>query len=158
MIHFITSFTSRCIFESRLKYLRRFRKTLAYCVPLTLSHAIPRQGKDVIVRLLDKKETTRLGSKSGASEVKQHKWFAKINWGLLRNTQPPVSYTFRPSSVLCPAFGLRFACLKAFVTAYVALNDSAVSQGVGGDEATLTQKLRIQTVSICCGQWTLHPT
>ena len=52
-------------------------------------------GKDVITRLLDKREWTRLGSKSGASEVKQHKWFAKINWGLLRNTQPPVSF---PSS------------------------------------------------------------
>ena len=47
--------------------------------------------KDIITRLLDKREWTRLGSKSGASEVKQHKWFAKINWGLLRNTQPPVS-------------------------------------------------------------------
>ncbi|EKM59681.1 uncharacterized protein PHACADRAFT_250330 [Phanerochaete carnosa HHB-10118-sp] len=46
--------------------------------------------KDIISRLLDKRETTRLGSKSGASEVKQHKWFSKINWGLLRNTQPPI--------------------------------------------------------------------
>ncbi|KAI0676875.1 kinase-like domain-containing protein [Trametes maxima] len=46
--------------------------------------------KDVVTRLLDKREGTRLGSKSGASEVKQHKWFAKINWGLLRNTQPPI--------------------------------------------------------------------
>ncbi|KAJ3485356.1 hypothetical protein NLI96_g5022 [Meripilus lineatus] len=49
--------------------------------------------KDVVSRLLDKRETTRLGSKSGASEVKQHKWFAKISWGLLRHTQPPVSVT-----------------------------------------------------------------
>lgn len=47
-------------------------------------------GKDCISRLLDKSERTRLGSKSGASEVKQHKWFAKINWGLLRNTRPPI--------------------------------------------------------------------
>ncbi|KAF4620027.1 hypothetical protein D9613_005493 [Agrocybe pediades] len=47
-------------------------------------------GKDCIARLLDKSERTRLGSKSGASEVKQHKWFAKINWGLLRNTRPPI--------------------------------------------------------------------
>ena len=50
-----------------------------------------RSCRDVITRLLDKDELKRLGSKSGASEVKQHKWFAKINWGLLRNTQPPVS-------------------------------------------------------------------
>jgi len=41
-------------------------------------------------RLLDKDERTRLGSRSGASEVKQHKWFFKINWGLLRNTRPPI--------------------------------------------------------------------
>ncbi|KDQ64739.1 hypothetical protein JAAARDRAFT_118193 [Jaapia argillacea MUCL 33604] len=51
---------------------------------------VSQAGKDVVVRLLDKTESTRLGSKSGASEVKQHKWFAKINWGLLRNTQPPI--------------------------------------------------------------------
>ncbi|KAH9482853.1 Serine/threonine-protein kinase nrc-2 [Psilocybe cubensis] len=47
-------------------------------------------GKDCVARLLDKSERTRLGSKSGASEVKQHKWFAKTNWGLLRNTRPPI--------------------------------------------------------------------
>ena len=53
-----------------------------------------------MTRLLDKKEATRLGSKSGASEVKQHKWFAKMNWGLLRNSQPPVRQSFfLPSSV-----------------------------------------------------------
>ncbi|KAI9574972.1 Pkinase-domain-containing protein [Boletus coccyginus] len=46
--------------------------------------------KDIIVRLLDKEERTRLGSRSGASEVKHHKWFAKMNWGLLRHTRPPI--------------------------------------------------------------------
>ena len=48
-------------------------------------------AKDCITRLLDKDERTRLGSRSGASEVKQHKWFGKMNWGLLRHTRPPVS-------------------------------------------------------------------
>ncbi|ESK88480.1 serine threonine-protein kinase nrc-2 [Moniliophthora roreri MCA 2997] len=46
--------------------------------------------KDCITRLLDKNEQTRLGSKSGGSEVKRHKWFAKVNWGLLRNRKPPI--------------------------------------------------------------------
>ncbi|KZV75460.1 Pkinase-domain-containing protein [Peniophora sp. CONT] len=46
--------------------------------------------KDCVTRLLDKSDALRLGSKTGASEVKQHKWFAKINWGLLRNTEPPI--------------------------------------------------------------------
>jgi protein-serine/threonine kinase len=49
---------------------------------------------------LDKDEQTRLGSRSGASEVKQHKWFSKINWGLLRNTRPPVSGFPKPPSAL----------------------------------------------------------
>ncbi|KAJ6629158.1 kinase-like domain-containing protein [Mycena sp. CBHHK59/15] len=51
---------------------------------------ISQAGKDCVTRLLDKRERSRLGSKSGASEVKQHKWFGKINWGLLRNTRPPI--------------------------------------------------------------------
>ncbi|KAI0036085.1 Pkinase-domain-containing protein [Vararia minispora EC-137] len=46
--------------------------------------------RDCVTRLLDKQDSTRLGSKTGASEVKQHKWFAKINWGLLRNLEPPI--------------------------------------------------------------------
>lgn len=49
-----------------------------------------RSGKDIMMRLLDKNESRRLGSQSGASQVKQHKWFGKVNWGLLRNTTPPV--------------------------------------------------------------------
>lgn len=49
-----------------------------------------RACKDVITRLLQKDECRRLGSQSGASEVKQAKWFVKINWGLLRNMTPPI--------------------------------------------------------------------
>lgn len=49
-----------------------------------------RAGRDVILRLLDKSDLRRLGSGSGASQVKQHKWFAKVRWGLLRNTTPPI--------------------------------------------------------------------
>lgn len=46
--------------------------------------------KGAIKRLLCKDEHKRLGSQSGASEVKQHKWFASINWGLLRHQKPPI--------------------------------------------------------------------
>ncbi|KAG8965805.1 hypothetical protein FRC03_012932 [Tulasnella sp. 419] len=52
---------------------------------------VTRDCKDIITKLLHKDETRRLGSHSGASEVKHHKWFAKINWGLLRNTRPPIT-------------------------------------------------------------------
>ncbi|KAF8631150.1 hypothetical protein AX15_002496 [Amanita polypyramis BW_CC] len=54
------------------------------------SPKISQAAKDCITRLLDKDERTRLGSRSGASEVKQHKWFGKVNWGLLRNMRPPI--------------------------------------------------------------------
>ena len=53
-----------------------------------------RECKEIVTRLLAKDETLRLGSQSGASEVKTHKWFAKINWGLLRNQTPPVRSPF----------------------------------------------------------------
>ncbi|KAG8843462.1 hypothetical protein FRB91_003339, partial [Serendipita sp. 411] len=46
--------------------------------------------RDIIVRLLHKVEGKRLGSQSGASEVKGQKWFGKLNWGLLRNEKPPI--------------------------------------------------------------------
>lgn len=46
--------------------------------------------KSVIKKLLIKDENRRLGSQSGASEVKQHRWFASINWGLLRHQKPPI--------------------------------------------------------------------
>lgn len=41
--------------------------------------------------LLRKNEAKRIGSKAGASEIKNHPWFAKdIQWALLRNTTPPI--------------------------------------------------------------------
>lgn len=51
---------------------------------------VTRECRDIIARLLAKDEGKRLGSHSGASEVKHQKWFARINWGLLRNTTPPI--------------------------------------------------------------------
>lgn len=47
-------------------------------------------GKSMIRKLLIKEEAKRIGSQSGASEVKQHKWFGPISWGLLRNLTPPI--------------------------------------------------------------------
>lgn len=51
-------------------------------------------GKSLIRKLLIKDELKRMGSQSGASEVKQHKWFAPISWGLLRNLTPPIVPAF----------------------------------------------------------------
>ncbi|PWN49425.1 Pkinase-domain-containing protein [Violaceomyces palustris] len=51
-------------------------------------------GKSLIRKLLIKDELKRMGSQSGASEVKQHKWFQTISWGLLRNSTPPIVPAF----------------------------------------------------------------
>jgi hypothetical protein len=59
---------------------------------LTPTHLVS-SGKDIMHKLLDKAEEKRLGSQSGASQVKQHKWFAKLSWGLLRHMTPPVRFT-----------------------------------------------------------------
>ncbi|KAI8885711.1 Pkinase-domain-containing protein [Backusella circina FSU 941] len=52
--------------------------------------AVTSDCKALIRRLLDKKEDKRLGSKSGASEVKAHPFFKSINFALLRNMTPPI--------------------------------------------------------------------
>ncbi|KAF9579878.1 hypothetical protein BGW38_003681, partial [Lunasporangiospora selenospora] len=46
--------------------------------------------KSVIRKLLIKDDTLRLGSKAGASDVKQHPFFKTTNWALLRHLPPPI--------------------------------------------------------------------
>ena len=47
--------------------------------------------KDIINKLLDKNQATRLGSKSDADEIVNHPWFADINWDKLikKELDPP---------------------------------------------------------------------
>ncbi|KAI8087919.1 kinase-like domain-containing protein [Gilbertella persicaria] len=52
--------------------------------------AVSNVCKSFIRRLLEKQESKRLGSKSGASEVKQHPFFKSIKFGLLRHMTPPI--------------------------------------------------------------------
>ncbi|EIM21781.1 Pkinase-domain-containing protein [Wallemia mellicola CBS 633.66] len=58
--------------------------------PDSYHHICSSNGRSLIRKLLIKDENKRLGSTSGASEVKQHRWFNSINWGLLRNLKPPI--------------------------------------------------------------------
>lgn len=46
--------------------------------------------KNLIRKLLIKDETKRLGSHSGASEIKSHPFFKNTQWALLRNQKPPM--------------------------------------------------------------------
>ncbi|KAF9303352.1 serine/threonine protein kinase, AGC [Mortierella antarctica] len=46
--------------------------------------------KSVVRKLLIKDDHLRLGSKAGASDVKQHPFFKTTNWALLRHLPPPI--------------------------------------------------------------------
>lgn len=55
------------------------------------SHFVVSTGcKNIIKKLLIKDENKRLGSKNGASDVKNHAFFKNIQWDLLRNLKPPI--------------------------------------------------------------------
>ena len=47
------------------------------------------EAQDLMRRLLEKSPNQRLGIVAGADEVKQHPWFASIDWALIRNQVPP---------------------------------------------------------------------
>jgi serine/threonine protein kinase len=61
------------------------KRPLAFPAAPALSPAC----RDLISRLLTKDPLQRLGAVAGADEVKQHPWFASINWALIRNEAPP---------------------------------------------------------------------
>jgi serine/threonine protein kinase len=48
------------------------------------------QARSLIRALLQKDEKKRLGSKTGAQEIKSHPWFQSVPWALLRNCDPPL--------------------------------------------------------------------
>lgn len=53
--------------------------------------------KSLIRKLLIKDETKRLGSHSGASEIKSHPFFKNTQWALLRNQKPPMIPILNPN-------------------------------------------------------------
>lgn len=48
------------------------------------------QCRNLIRKLLIKDEPKRLGSRAGASDIKNHPFFKTLSWALLRNMRPPI--------------------------------------------------------------------
>nr|AML78527.1 putative LOV domain-containing protein [Pandorina morum] len=65
--------------------------------------AISEEGRDLIDKLLVKDIGRRLGSRTGANEIKSHPWFKGVNWALLRNETPP--YVPRRASKIAGSAG-----------------------------------------------------
>ncbi|KAK1626668.1 hypothetical protein QYE76_000983 [Lolium multiflorum] len=68
------------------------RSPLAFPVSSTGSATHPElaAARDLITRLLNKDPADRLGSLSGAADVKAHPFFKNLNFALLRSSRPPV--------------------------------------------------------------------
>lgn len=54
------------------------------------SKSVSSPCKSLIKKLLVKEETKRLGSKMGASDIKNHPFFKSTQWALLRHQKPPM--------------------------------------------------------------------
>ena len=50
-------------------------------------------ARDLLKKLMSRKEEERLGSKEGAAEVKRHPFYADINWAKLALKQLPTPFT-----------------------------------------------------------------
>ncbi|OZJ02000.1 hypothetical protein BZG36_04726 [Bifiguratus adelaidae] len=71
-------------FANILRIDVHFPESNGYSAPMSTN------CKSLIRRLLNKDEHKRLGSRAGASDIKNHIFFRNINWALLRNTPPPI--------------------------------------------------------------------
>ncbi|CAI5758117.1 unnamed protein product [Candida verbasci] len=67
-----------------------FAKILKESVKFPDTNKVSSNGKNIIKKLLIKDEEKRLGSNTGASEIKSHSWFKTCSWALLKNTKPPI--------------------------------------------------------------------
>ncbi|EDR29850.1 serine/threonine protein kinase ppk22, putative [Entamoeba dispar SAW760] len=61
-----------------------------FTFPKMHRYKVSKDAKDLIKELLDVDSEDRLGSKYGASEIKQHDFFSNIKFALIRNMTPPI--------------------------------------------------------------------
>ncbi|EGW32834.1 uncharacterized protein SPAPADRAFT_150117 [Spathaspora passalidarum NRRL Y-27907] len=69
---------------------KTFANVLKKEVKFLDSQPVSSQCRSLIKKLLIKDEEKRLGSKTGASEIKNHAFFRNTQWALLRNQKPPM--------------------------------------------------------------------
>jgi serine/threonine protein kinase len=65
--------------------------------PVELSDELSDEAQDLLLRLLHKDPSKRLGHKNGAKDIKIHPWFKKISWKDVEQKR-----TFPPFPVSCP--------------------------------------------------------
>ncbi|XP_058753352.1 phototropin-1-like isoform X2 [Vicia villosa] len=68
---------------------RTFANILHKDLKFPKSKQVSLSAKQLIYHLLQRDPTSRLGSKGGANDIKNHSFFKGINWALVRCTKPP---------------------------------------------------------------------
>lgn len=100
MLYGITPFKGE---SRRVTFTKILRNEVAFLDGGSFQHTSS-QCRSLIRKLLIKDESKRLGSRAGASDVKQHPFFKSTQWALLRNMRPPIipaeDDTPRPSRTL----------------------------------------------------------
>lgn len=69
---------------------KTFANVLKKDVKFLDTQSVSSNCRNIIKKLLIKDEEKRLGSKTGASEIKGHAFFKETQWALLRNQKPPM--------------------------------------------------------------------
>jgi len=54
------------------------------------AYPVSKEAKDLIKRLLTRDVAKRMGSESGADEIREHKFFSSLNFALIRDMSPPI--------------------------------------------------------------------
>ncbi len=70
--------------------------------PLKIPHTMPHDARQIILLLLNRNPQKRLGAMRDAEEVKEHEFFASINWDTVASKQcevlPPTIRAIKPDS------------------------------------------------------------
>mmetsp|Transcript_940 Transcript_940/g.2604 ORF Transcript_940/g.2604 Transcript_940/m.2604 type:complete len:579 (-) Transcript_940:962-2698(-) len=67
-----------------------FRNILTQELKFPADVSVSKDAKDLMRKLLTRNAAKRLGAERGASELREHKWFASLNLDLMRNQEPPI--------------------------------------------------------------------
>ncbi|KAL9296669.1 hypothetical protein ACSQ67_022565 [Phaseolus vulgaris] len=68
---------------------RTFTNILHKDLKFPKSKQVSFSAKQLMYRLLNRDPKSRLGSREGANEIKNHPFFRGVNWALVRCTKPP---------------------------------------------------------------------
>ncbi|KXN74021.1 Pkinase-domain-containing protein [Conidiobolus coronatus NRRL 28638] len=76
--------------SNRNSTFSKILKTEVQFPPTPHDQQLSSSCKSIVKKLLNKDEYRRLGSKTGASDVKSHPFFKSLNFALLRHSTPPI--------------------------------------------------------------------